>query len=105
MILVVTKKFVMECYIIKLLYKIDTKEKQRGCCYIYEGKQVRIVNKSCNKITIQNVIFNWVALVSQGRLLGKVDAYFGNFRRCNYPRTSPQGVDIVLQCARYSRYF
>ena len=43
------------------------------------------------------------AFVLQGRLLGKVDAYFSAFRRCNYPRVSPQGVvEIVQECGRYS---
>lgn len=42
----------------------------------------------------------------QGRLLGKVDAYFSSFRRCNYPRVSPQGVvEIVEECGRYSRFW
>ncbi|XP_054264221.1 LHFPL tetraspan subfamily member 6 protein-like [Macrosteles quadrilineatus] len=42
----------------------------------------------------------------QGRILGRVDAYFNSFRRCNYPRmVTPQGaVEIVMQCARYSRW-
>ncbi|XP_054260587.1 LHFPL tetraspan subfamily member 6 protein-like [Macrosteles quadrilineatus] len=41
----------------------------------------------------------------QGRILGRVDAYFNSFRRCNYPRLGPQGiVEIVTQCARYSRW-
>ncbi|KAG8257593.1 hypothetical protein J6590_046282 [Homalodisca vitripennis] len=41
----------------------------------------------------------------QGRLLGRVDAYFSSFRRCNYPKVSPQGsVEIIMQCARYSRW-
>ncbi|XP_054269510.1 LHFPL tetraspan subfamily member 6 protein-like [Macrosteles quadrilineatus] len=41
----------------------------------------------------------------QGKLLGRVDASFNSFRRCNFPRSSPQGtVDIVIQCARYSRW-
>ncbi|XP_044761489.1 LHFPL tetraspan subfamily member 6 protein-like [Coccinella septempunctata] len=42
----------------------------------------------------------------QGRLLGKVDAYFSSFRRCNYPRVNPQGVvEIVVECGRYSRFW
>ncbi|XP_066994964.1 LHFPL tetraspan subfamily member 6 protein-like [Anabrus simplex] len=42
----------------------------------------------------------------QGRLLGKVDAYFSSFRRCNYPRVSPQGIiEIVEECGRYSRFW
>ncbi|XP_008201156.1 LHFPL tetraspan subfamily member 6 protein isoform X1 [Tribolium castaneum] len=42
----------------------------------------------------------------QGRLLGKVDAYFSSFRRCNYPRVSPQGVvEIVQECGRYSKFW
>ncbi|XP_063227032.1 LHFPL tetraspan subfamily member 6 protein-like [Bacillus rossius redtenbacheri] len=42
----------------------------------------------------------------QGRLLGKVDAYFSSFRRCNYPRVSPQGVvEIVMECGRYSSFW
>ncbi|XP_068909283.1 LHFPL tetraspan subfamily member 6 protein-like isoform X1 [Tenebrio molitor] len=42
----------------------------------------------------------------QGRLLGKVDAYFSSFRRCNYPRVSPQGVvEIVEECGRYSKFW
>ncbi|XP_022204919.1 LHFPL tetraspan subfamily member 6 protein [Nilaparvata lugens] len=41
----------------------------------------------------------------QGRLLGKVDAYFSSFRRCNYPRVTQQGVvEIVHECGRYSRF-
>ncbi|XP_022188780.1 LHFPL tetraspan subfamily member 6 protein [Nilaparvata lugens] len=41
----------------------------------------------------------------QGRLLGKVDAYFSSFRRCNYPRVTTQGVvEIVHECGRYSRF-
>ncbi|KAG8307937.1 hypothetical protein J6590_006913 [Homalodisca vitripennis] len=41
----------------------------------------------------------------QGRILGRVDAYFNSFRRCNYPKLGPQGVvEIVMQCARYSRW-
>lgn len=40
----------------------------------------------------------------QGRLLGRVDAYFSSFRRCNYPRVNPQGVvEIVEECGRYAR--
>ncbi|XP_026479541.1 LHFPL tetraspan subfamily member 6 protein-like [Ctenocephalides felis] len=39
----------------------------------------------------------------QGRLLGKVDAYFSSFRRCNYPRVSASGgIEIVQECGRYS---
>ncbi|XP_075232020.1 LHFPL tetraspan subfamily member 6 protein-like [Lycorma delicatula] len=42
----------------------------------------------------------------QGRLLGKVDAYFSSFRRCNYPRVTSQGVvEIVHECGRYSRFW
>ncbi|KAF5305490.1 hypothetical protein FQA39_LY01581 [Lamprigera yunnana] len=42
----------------------------------------------------------------QGRLLGKVDAYFNSFRRCNYPRVSPEGiVEIVEECGRYTRFW
>jgi hypothetical protein len=42
--------------------------------------------------------------VLQGRLLGKVDAYFSSFRRCNYPRVTAQGgIEIVEECGRYSR--
>ncbi|RZF43493.1 hypothetical protein LSTR_LSTR005229 [Laodelphax striatellus] len=42
----------------------------------------------------------------QGRLLGKVDAYFSSFRRCNYPKVTAQGVvEIVQQCGRYSRFW
>uniref|UniRef100_A0A1B6BX06 LHFPL tetraspan subfamily member 6 protein n=1 Tax=Clastoptera arizonana TaxID=38151 RepID=A0A1B6BX06_9HEMI len=41
----------------------------------------------------------------QGRLMGKVDAYFSSFRRCNYPRVTSQGVvEIVMECGRYSRF-
>ncbi|XP_046396297.1 LHFPL tetraspan subfamily member 6 protein-like [Ischnura elegans] len=42
----------------------------------------------------------------QGRLLGAVDAYFGSFRRCNYPRVSPSSglIEIVEECGRYSRF-
>ncbi|XP_054281487.1 LHFPL tetraspan subfamily member 6 protein-like [Macrosteles quadrilineatus] len=41
----------------------------------------------------------------QGRLMGKVDAYFSSFRRCNYPRVTPQGlIEIVQECGRYSRF-
>uniref|UniRef100_A0A1B6EFG9 LHFPL tetraspan subfamily member 6 protein n=1 Tax=Clastoptera arizonana TaxID=38151 RepID=A0A1B6EFG9_9HEMI len=41
----------------------------------------------------------------QGSLLGKVDASFSTFRRCNYPHLTPQGsVEIVIQCARYSSF-
>lgn len=40
----------------------------------------------------------------QGRLLGKVDAYFSSFRRCNYPRVNSQGaMEIVEECGRYSK--
>ncbi|KAL2733668.1 LHFPL tetraspan subfamily member 6 protein-like isoform X3 [Vespula maculifrons] len=40
----------------------------------------------------------------QGRLLGKADAYFSSFRRCNYPRIrAPNATpEIVYECARYS---
>lgn len=42
----------------------------------------------------------------QGRLMGKVDAYFSSFRRCNYPRVTSEGVlEIVLECGRYSRFW
>lgn len=41
----------------------------------------------------------------QGRLLGQVDAYFSSFRRCNYPRVTPEGVvEVVLQCGHYSTW-
>ncbi|XP_046666501.1 LHFPL tetraspan subfamily member 6 protein-like [Homalodisca vitripennis] len=39
----------------------------------------------------------------QGKMLGRIDAYFNSFRRCNYPKLSPLGtVEVVMQCARYS---
>ncbi|XP_015188614.1 PREDICTED: lipoma HMGIC fusion partner isoform X2 [Polistes dominula] len=43
----------------------------------------------------------------QGRLLGKADAYFSSFRRCNYPRIrAPNATpEIVYQCARYSSFW
>ncbi|XP_017756418.1 PREDICTED: lipoma HMGIC fusion partner-like [Eufriesea mexicana] len=43
----------------------------------------------------------------QGRLLGKADAYFGSFRRCNYPRIrAPNAApEIVYECARYSSFW
>uniref|UniRef100_A0A1B6KHI8 LHFPL tetraspan subfamily member 6 protein n=1 Tax=Graphocephala atropunctata TaxID=36148 RepID=A0A1B6KHI8_9HEMI len=42
----------------------------------------------------------------QGKLMGKVDAYFSSFRRCNYPRVTSQGsVEIVMECGRYSRFW
>uniref|UniRef100_A0A8D8X4D5 Lipoma HMGIC fusion partner homolog n=1 Tax=Cacopsylla melanoneura TaxID=428564 RepID=A0A8D8X4D5_9HEMI len=41
----------------------------------------------------------------QGRLMDKVDAYFGSFRRCNYPRVTSGGVvEIVQECGRYSNF-
>ncbi|KAG8292298.1 hypothetical protein J6590_043551 [Homalodisca vitripennis] len=41
----------------------------------------------------------------QGKMLGRIDAYFNSFRRCNYPKLSPLGtVEVVMQCARYSRW-
>lgn len=45
-------------------------------------------------------------VVFQGRLLGKADAYFSSFRRCNYPgiRAPNATPEIVYECARYSRY-
>ncbi|GJQ74693.1 hypothetical protein Trydic_g21544 [Trypoxylus dichotomus] len=48
----------------------------------------------------------WYPVLRQGRLLGKVDAYFSSFRRCNYPKVSPQGgVEIIEECGRYSRFW
>nr|XP_050844142.1 LHFPL tetraspan subfamily member 6 protein-like isoform X2 [Vespula vulgaris] len=43
----------------------------------------------------------------QGRLLGKADAYFSSFRRCNYPRIrAPNATpEIVYECARYSSFW
>ncbi|XP_058805408.1 LHFPL tetraspan subfamily member 6 protein-like [Phymastichus coffea] len=43
----------------------------------------------------------------QGKLLGKVDAYFSSFRRCNYPRFRPSynTPEIVYECARYSSFW
>uniref|UniRef100_V9IIS5 Lipoma HMGIC fusion partner-like 1 protein n=1 Tax=Apis cerana TaxID=7461 RepID=V9IIS5_APICE len=43
----------------------------------------------------------------QGRLLGKADAYFGSFRRCNYPRIRAANTapEIVYECARYSSFW
>ncbi|XP_025836111.1 LHFPL tetraspan subfamily member 6 protein-like [Agrilus planipennis] len=42
----------------------------------------------------------------QGRLLGKVDAYFSSFRRCNYPRIGLHGsVEIVEECGRYAGFW
>ncbi|XP_046623606.1 arrestin domain-containing protein 17-like isoform X1 [Neodiprion virginianus] len=43
----------------------------------------------------------------QGRLLGKADAYFSSFRRCNYPRLrAPNAApEIVYECARYSSFW
>ncbi|XP_048270454.1 LHFPL tetraspan subfamily member 6 protein-like isoform X2 [Bombus affinis] len=43
----------------------------------------------------------------QGRLLGKADAYFSSFRRCNYPRlrTTNAPPEIVYECARYSSFW
>lgn len=41
----------------------------------------------------------------KGRLLDRVDAYFGFFRRCNYPHVNAAGeVRIVEECGRYSRF-
>lgn len=40
----------------------------------------------------------------QGRLLGKVDAFFGSFRRCNYPRVVHGAPEIVEECARYLQF-
>ncbi|XP_047342946.1 LHFPL tetraspan subfamily member 6 protein-like isoform X4 [Vespa velutina] len=44
---------------------------------------------------------------SKGRLLGKADAYFSSFRRCNYPRIrAPNATpEIVYECARYSSFW
>ncbi|KAI5703967.1 hypothetical protein M8J75_000578 [Diaphorina citri] len=37
--------------------------------------------------------------------MDRVDAYFGSFRRCNYPRVTSQGVvEIVQECGRYSNF-
>ncbi|KAK9504017.1 hypothetical protein O3M35_010461 [Rhynocoris fuscipes] len=45
-------------------------------------------------------------VVCLGRLPGDVDTYLGTFRRCNYPKLTPQNtVEIVQQCARYSRWW
>ncbi|XP_070528275.1 LHFPL tetraspan subfamily member 6 protein isoform X1 [Cardiocondyla obscurior] len=43
----------------------------------------------------------------QGRLMGKADAYFSSFRRCNYPRirTPNAPPEIVYECARYSSFW
>ncbi|KAL0276975.1 UNVERIFIED_CONTAM: hypothetical protein PYX00_004422 [Menopon gallinae] len=41
----------------------------------------------------------------QGRLFNKVDAYFSSFRRCNYPRVTSAGVEIIQECGRYSRFW
>ncbi|XP_018329838.1 LHFPL tetraspan subfamily member 6 protein-like [Agrilus planipennis] len=42
----------------------------------------------------------------QGRLLGKVDAYFSSFRRCNYPSVNSRGtVEIVEECGRYTSFW
>ncbi|XP_054000100.1 LHFPL tetraspan subfamily member 1 protein-like isoform X2 [Hylaeus anthracinus] len=43
----------------------------------------------------------------QGRLLGKADAYFSSFRRCNYPRIKAPNAapEIVYECARYSSFW
>ncbi|KAL7300234.1 hypothetical protein TKK_0006873 [Trichogramma kaykai] len=43
----------------------------------------------------------------QGKLLGKADAYFNSFRRCNYPRirTPTSTPEIVYECARYSSFW
>ncbi|XP_026667750.1 LHFPL tetraspan subfamily member 1 protein-like isoform X4 [Ceratina calcarata] len=43
----------------------------------------------------------------QGRLLGKADAYFSSFRRCNYPRIRAPNTapEIVYECARYSSFW
>ncbi|XP_058805406.1 LHFPL tetraspan subfamily member 6 protein-like [Phymastichus coffea] len=43
----------------------------------------------------------------QGKLLGKADAYFSSFRRCNYPRIRPprNAPEIVYECARYSSFW
>ncbi|XP_036149184.1 LHFPL tetraspan subfamily member 6 protein isoform X5 [Monomorium pharaonis] len=42
----------------------------------------------------------------QGRLLDKADAYFSSFRRCNYPRITPNATpEIVYECARYSSFW
>ncbi|KAK6634985.1 hypothetical protein RUM44_000234 [Polyplax serrata] len=41
-----------------------------------------------------------------GTLFDKVDAYFGSFRRCNYPKVSAAGVvEIIQECGRYSRFW
>jgi hypothetical protein len=41
---------------------------------------------------------------TQGVLLNKTEAFFGSFRRCNYPRLGAEGnVEIVMECGRYSR--
>nr|XP_014288641.1 LHFPL tetraspan subfamily member 6 protein-like [Halyomorpha halys] len=42
----------------------------------------------------------------KGRLPGDVETYLGTFRRCNYPKLTPQRtIEIVHQCARYSRWW
>ncbi|XP_012219042.1 LHFPL tetraspan subfamily member 6 protein-like isoform X2 [Linepithema humile] len=43
----------------------------------------------------------------QGRLLGKADAFFSSFRRCNYPRIKGPNAapEIVYECARYSSFW
>ncbi|XP_072160701.1 LHFPL tetraspan subfamily member 6 protein-like [Bemisia tabaci] len=41
----------------------------------------------------------------KGRLLGQVDAYFSSFRRCNYPKVTPQkAIEIVTECGRYAGF-
>ncbi|XP_034234935.1 LHFPL tetraspan subfamily member 6 protein-like [Thrips palmi] len=41
----------------------------------------------------------------KGRLLDRVDAYFGSFRRCTYPQVSAGEIRIVEECGRYSRFW
>lgn len=40
----------------------------------------------------------------QGRLVERHDAFFGAFRRCNFPRVDETGlVAVVEECGRYNR--
>ena len=57
-------------------------------------------------IFFYETIINLLLYMFQGRLMGKADAYFNSFRRCNYPKIKAPNAtpEIVYECARYSRY-
>jgi len=55
---------------------------------------------------VTNCVAFYIPFWIQGRLVERHDAFFGAFRRCNFPRVDETGlVAVVEECGRYNSFW